>query len=157
METGSRADFHVSSGRLTVSHYKEISTQLQVGAYYGLRQNKFRGWKMKFSKKIAGLFMLVSVSLAQAMPVYLVKDHGVNGVVRNCQYSNGKIYSVNATDLCELSIEDGGPLPQSGQTLGFLSGESQDGMTKVCVYDVLGQRRAIRLNASALCPLNQKF
>lgn len=95
--------------------------------------------------------------VAHAIPVYLTKDLGVKGVMRYCQYSNGKIYTVNATELCEMSVEEGGPLPQSGQTVGFLAGEYQDGMTKVCVYDVLGEKKAIRLNSTSLCPLNQKF
>jgi hypothetical protein len=40
---------------------------------------------------------------------------------------------------------------------GFLVGEYLDGMTKVCVFDVLGEKKATRVGAANLCPLTQKF
>lgn len=54
-----------------------------------------------------------------------------------------------------MSVEDGGF--SNGHAMGFLAGEYQDGMTKVCVYDVLGTKKALRLNSVALCPLNSNF
>ena len=86
---------------------------------------------------------------------HLQADLGVRGLMRYCKYSNGKIYTVNATELCPISIEDSAPGFGRGQ--GFLQGEYQDGMTKVCIYDVLGERRALRLPSTSLCPLNPKF
>ena len=44
-----------------------------------------------------------------------------------------------------------------GKGTGFLAGEYLDGMTKVCVYDVMGEKKAIRLNSTSLCPLNPRF
>ena len=106
---------------------------------------------------LAGLVAVLLAFQAEAMTYFLVQDLGVQGNVRRCKYSNGKIYTVNATELCSMSVEEDGPLPPSGQTMGFLLGEYQDGMTKVCVYDVLGNKRALRLSSTSLCPLNAKF
>ena len=100
-------------------------------------------------------FALALAPGAHAWTHNLVKDLGVRGVMRYCQYSNGKVYAVNAAEICEISIEDSAP--GFGQGQGFLKGEYQDGMTKVCVYDVLGEQRALRINSTSLCPLNPKF
>ncbi len=90
-----------------------------------------------------------------AWTYYLQQDLGVQGLVHLCRYSNGKVYTVNATELCPLSIEDSAP--GFGQGQGFLKGEYQDGMTKVCVYDVLGEKKAIRLPSTSLCSLDPTF
>jgi hypothetical protein len=92
---------------------------------------------------------------AHAWTHNLVEDLGVNGLMRYCKYSNGQVYAVNAIEICQISIEDSAP--GFGQGQGFFKGEYQDGMTKVCVYDVLGEQRAIRINSTAICPLNPKF
>ncbi len=92
---------------------------------------------------------------AHAMTYFLVQDLGARGNMRYCKYNNGKIYTVNAVELCQMSVEDGGF--SNGHAMGFLAGEYQDGMTKVCVYDVLGAKKALRLNSVALCPLNSNF
>lgn len=104
-----------------------------------------------FSTTIA----LAIATSAHAWTHNLVKDLGVRGVMRHCQYSNGKVYTVNAAEICQISIEDSDP--GFGQGQGFLKGEHQDGMTKVCVYDVQGEQRAIRINSTSLCPLGPKF
>lgn len=90
-----------------------------------------------------------------AWTYYLQQDLGVQGLVHLCRYSNGKVYSFNATELCPVSIEDSAQ--GFGQGQGFLQGEYRDGMTKVCVYDVLGERKAVRLPNTTLCPLNPTF
>lgn len=90
-----------------------------------------------------------------AWTYYLQQDLGVQGLVHLCRYSNGKAYSFNATELCPLSIEDSAQ--GFGQGQGFLQGEYQDGMTKVCVYDVMGENKAIRLPSTSLCPPNSRF
>lgn len=92
---------------------------------------------------------------AQAWTHNLVEDLGVRGVMRQCKYSNGKVYAVNAAEICQISIEDSAPGFGKGQ--GFLKGEYEDGMTKVCVYDVLGEKRAIRINITSICPLDPIF
>lgn len=85
----------------------------------------------------------------------LKEDLGVRGTMRYCKYSNGQTYTVNAAEICKISIEDSAP--GIGRGKGFLKGEYQDGMTKVCVYDVMGEKRALRLNSTSLCPLNPDF
>lgn len=85
----------------------------------------------------------------------LEEDLGVRGVMRHCKYSNGKVYAVNAAEICKISIEDSAP--GFGQGQGFLKGEYQDGMTKVCVYDVLGEQKALRIGSTSICPLNPRF
>ena len=106
------------------------------------------------------VFVLICYALMIPPPSFawtydLQQDLGVQGLVHLCRYSNGKIYTVNAVDLCPLSIEDSAP--GFGQGQGFLQGEYQHGMTKVCVYDVLGERKAIRLPNTDLCPLSPNF
>lgn len=92
---------------------------------------------------------------SSAMTYFLQQDLGVHGLMHYCKYSNGKVYTVNATDLCPMQVEDS---PSGlGQGTGFLQGEYQDGLTKVCVYDVLGQRRAVRLSSVSLCPQTYQF
>jgi hypothetical protein len=87
--------------------------------------------------------------------LFLQRDLGIKNNMRHCLYSDGKVYTFNATELCEMSIE--GSAPGMGRGTGFLKGEYQDGMTKVCVYDVLGETKAIRIGGVALCPLTSNF
>jgi hypothetical protein len=101
------------------------------------------------------LCILIAPLNALAWTYFLEGDLGVRGVMRYCKYSNGKIYTVNAVEICPLSIEDSAP--GFGQGQGFLQGEYQDGMTKVCIYQVLGERRALRLPSTSICPLNPQF
>ena len=106
--------------------------------------------------KLVGLMCCSALSLdAFAWTHNLEADLGVRGVMRYCKYSNGKVYAVNATDLCQISIEDSAP--GFGQGHGFLKGEYQDGMTKVCVYDVLGEQKALRISSTSICPLSPEF
>ena len=45
----------------------------------------------------------------------------------------------------------------AGATTGFLKGERTDGMSKVCYYDVLGERYELNLRAVDICPLSYDF
>lgn len=98
---------------------------------------------------------------AFALTYYLTQDLGVRGNQHLCKYSNGKIYTVNATELCPLQVEDNGPAnvpnSQNIKQTGFLKGQYQDGMTKVCIYEVLGRREGIRLNSYEICPITYDF
>lgn len=98
---------------------------------------------------------------ASAMTYFLQKDLGVHDNQHLCKFSNGKVYAYNAIDLCPLQIEDDGPVNYGNQKAakqtGFKSGEYQDGMTKVCVYSVMGRTEAIRLSSVELCPLTYDF
>jgi len=112
---------------------------------------------MKFQLSIPLFLLGTLVTLpANAMTFYLSQDMGVHGLVRVCKYSNGKLYSYNATTLCPQSVEEDGP-PTTGHAVGYKSGEYQDGMTKVCVYDVMGNTRSVRIGGTELCPLNYEF
>ena len=106
-------------------------------------------------KLLSITFVLAFATNAQAWAHNLVEDLGVRGVMRYCKYSNGKVYTVNAAEICQVSIEDSAPGFGRGQ--GFHKGEYQDGMTKVCVYDVLGEQRSIRVDGTSICPLDPKF
>ena len=95
-----------------------------------------------------------SVARSSGPEVYMTQDLGVHGLFHLCRYSDGRVYSFNATQLCPLDFST--PSLPSG-ALGMKIGEYQDGMTKVCIYDVLGSREAIRISAAALCPLSHTF
>lgn len=114
---------------------------------------------MERSRQMIRTCIVFAISIlpvpALAWTYYLQEDLGVRGQVHLCKYSNGKVYTVNAIDLCPMSLEDSAA--GFGQGQGFLEGEYQDGMTKVCFYQVLGEKKAIRLSSTSLCPLNQTF
>ena len=40
---------------------------------------------------------------------------------------------------------------------GFLTGEKQSGMNKICYYDVLGSTYTLNVSAVELCPLSYDF
>jgi hypothetical protein len=108
-----------------------------------------------FSVLIVFLLM-AGPSPASAMTYYLQNDLGVRDNQHLCRYSNGKVYAFNATELCKMSVEDSS-LDTRGQATGFKVGEYQDGLTKVCVYNVLGGKQAIRIGSVELCPLSYQF
>jgi hypothetical protein len=96
---------------------------------------------------------------AQAMTYFLTNDLGISGFQHVCEYSDGKTYSVNSTQLCPMSVSVDGidsPAGSPGMT-GFKSGEYRDGMTKVCVYNVMGNTRSLRVGGVELCPLTYDF
>ena len=65
----------------------------------------------------------------------------------------------NATQWCPLQISDDVPPAYSsgGGTIGFKAGEHHDGMTKVCVYNVIGKLEAIRIGSVDVCPMSHTF
>jgi hypothetical protein len=107
---------------------------------------------------VGGIILLAAVTFAttaSAMTYFLERDLGTQGLYHYCVYSNGKTYSFNAMQLCSLSIEDaaGG----FGGGVGFKQGEYVDGMTKVCVYSVLGKQQFLRIGGVELCPPTYQF
>ncbi|WP_397586621.1 hypothetical protein [Sphingobium fuliginis] len=104
---------------------------------------------------LAAAVLGASSTPLMAMTYFLQADLGVHNNQHLCRYSNGKVYSFNSTQLCELSIEDSSL--SSGNSTGFKIGEYQDGMTKVCVYNVMGQKQALRIGSIELCPLSYNF
>lgn len=106
----------------------------------------------------AGALMFIIPVPASALNYYLSSDLGVHGLFHLCQYSDGNVYSFNATQLCPLQISDNGPpTAASGSSTGYKAGEYVDGMTKVCVYNVLGTLKSIRIGAVELCPQTYNF
>lgn len=91
----------------------------------------------------------------RANEVFLSQDLGIHGMQHLCRYSDGKVYAFNATDTCPTSVNLPGFV--AGGMTGFLSGQYQDGMTKVCVYNVAGQTRAVRVSGYAVCPQSYQF
>ena len=110
---------------------------------------------MHLLKPFLVLLLASYPSLSNAWMVSLIADLGVRTGIRYCKYSDGKTYTFNSTDLCELSIQVSPP--GLGRGTGYLVGEQQDGLTKVCVYDVLGEKKGIRLRATELCPVSRQF
>lgn len=98
---------------------------------------------------------------ASALTYFLSQDIGVRGQFHLCKYTNGEVYSFNATDLCPLQVDDDGPANLGGgsstKQMGFKTGEYVDGMTKVCVYSVMGRTEAVRIGSVELCPLTYEF
>lgn len=93
------------------------------------------------------------------MTYFLTNDLGISGLQHYCEYSDGNTYSVNSTQLCPMSVNIDGfqsPPGSPGMT-GFKSGEYRDGMTKVCVYNVLGNDRFLRVDGTDICPLTYAF
>lgn len=112
-------------------------------------------------KILTALTLVFYAHPASALTYFLSQDLGVRGQFHLCQYSNGKVYSFNATDLCPMQVNDDGPANFGGggsiKQQGFKSGEYQDGMTKVCVYNVMGRSEALRISSVGICPLNYEF
>lgn len=114
-------------------------------------------------RSILMIFAAASVGLLVSSPAfsldyYLSQDLGVHGLYHLCEYSNGRVYSFNATDLCPLQVSDDAPPPSMSMgQMGFYAGEYQDGMTKVCVYNVMGTKEAIRISSVGLCPQTYNF
>ena len=42
-------------------------------------------------------------------------------------------------------------------TMGFLKGEKESGMNKICFYDVLGSTHSLNVKSYELCPLTYDF
>lgn len=99
--------------------------------------------------------LVFALPSADAWTLFLQSDLGVRNNMRYCKYSDGKLYAFDSMTLCPMSIE--GSAPGMGKGVGFLKGERIDGMTKLCVYDVLGEKKAKRLNSYDICPLTVNF
>lgn len=108
---------------------------------------------------IAMALMIALAGQTAAMSAFLQRDLGVTGFMRYCEYSDGNTYTVNSVEICPTSVDVGDSFSGGGSSYqtGFKAGEYMDGLTKVCVYDVLGNQQAIRINSYELCPLSQKF
>ena len=48
-------------------------------------------------------------------------------------------------------------IPSAEARTGFLVSERTQGLSKLCIYDVLGEVYTINVSAASLCPLSYKF
>ena len=107
-------------------------------------------------KKLISTSLLILISPPSfGLEYFFTEDLGIQGMVRRCRYSDGQVYTVNSINLCPMSVK--GPSPDMGIGTGSYQGTYLDGMTRVCVYDVLGNKRGIRVNSTDICPLTQDF
>lgn len=108
--------------------------------------------------KYLWLLTLLPSSL-YAIDYYFEKDLGVEGFIRHCQYSNDQVYTVQSTDICPMSVRDEGISSYGGNSryVGFSKGDYLEGMSKICVYDVLGDTQHVRFDATDICPPTYEF
>lgn len=107
-------------------------------------------------KKLALFSFLIIFSIPSfGLKYFFTEDLGIQGNIRRCKYSNGQVYTVNSINLCPMSVD--GPSPSMGTGTGFYKATYLDGMTRVCIYDVLGSKRGIRVSSTDICPLAQEF
>ena len=104
---------------------------------------------------VTGIFIACWSPPGWAFTHFLKSDLGVKGTVRYCAYNNGRTYAVNSAQTCAPSVEDSAI--GMGHGAGTLQGEYRDGLNKVCIYQVFGERRGLRVTATQICPLNAKF
>src|SRR5690606_5222892 len=89
-----------------------------------------------------------------AQRLSLLSDLGVRGAYRHCEYSNGKVYGMNASQSCPSSIAEPA---DDGRGMASFQSESHEGSNELCVYRVSGQDRTLRVDTQAQCPLNHEF
>lgn len=92
---------------------------------------------------------------AWAGNISLDTDYGVRGALHYCRYSNGKVYAFEAGKECPGTMAE--PPDRGGRGTGYLKSEAHEGDSKLCIYNVSGMERSIRVTSFANCPLNQEF
>lgn len=95
-----------------------------------------------------------ALSSLAAPQLSLLTDLGVRGAYRHCEYSNGKVYGIDANRSCPPSMAEPAA---DGKGMGYFKSESHEGSNKQCVYRVAGQDRTLRVDTHAQCPLNHEF
>ena len=125
---------------------------------------------MKVSTAVLGV---VSVLFFGAMPadagavIGFLEGEREQGLSKICYYDVlGETHTLNVSSvsLCPLS-QDFDIMPaipasrgyQSGAKTGFLQGEREQGLSKICYYDVLGETYALTISSVSLCPINHQF
>ena len=124
---------------------------------------------MKSILTILVSIMCLSVSIvntAEAATGFLSGELN-EGLSKICLYDVlGETHTLNisSVSLCPLSrnFEAMPNIPKqrsinSGGKTGFLKGEREQGLSKICYYEVLGDTYAITINSIKLCPLNHRF
>ncbi len=59
--------------------------------------------------------------------------------------------------LMFLALSIGGWASNANAATGFLKGEMNQGLSKVCFYDVLGETHTLNIPSTKLCPLSYQF
>jgi hypothetical protein len=104
---------------------------------------------------IATVAALGAPAPALGWTLYLRADLGVRDSMRRCLYSDGNVYAFDGWQPCPPTIE--GRAPGIGRGTGFLVGEREESMSRVCFYDVLGTMRSIRVPIASICPVSREF
>lgn len=119
-----------------------------------------------FAALVAGLALATLALEAKAATGFL-KGEMDQGFSKVCFYDVlGETHTLNipSTKLCPLSYQfeviprapAQPPASGFGKT-GFLNGEREQGFTKICYYDVLGEVYMITISSVKLCPLTYEF
>ena len=74
-----------------------------------------------------------------------------------CAYSDGEQYMMDGMKMCPISDSDAQPSGFPTHGVGMSVGEYQDNNSKVCVYDVMGEKTSLRISSVELCPLSHQF
>jgi len=64
---------------------------------------------------------------AFAVPLYMIQDYGVKGMVRLCKYSDRGLYKVDANSRCPARIADPGYRMDAPTAIGQCMGSSESG------------------------------
>ena len=119
------------------------------------------------------VFAACSIGLISLLPYTasaatgFLKSEREQGLSKICFYDVlGETHTINVSSvsLCPLS-QNFNVMPKapaqrsygSGGKTGFLKGEREQGLSKICFYDVLGETYALNVSAVSLCPLNHRF
>ncbi len=92
------------------------------------------------------------------------RDEGLSKICFYDVLGETHTLNVSSVSLCPLSynfdITPDVPAQrqyESGGKTGFLSGEREQGLSKICYYDVLGETYALTISSVMLCPLTHRF
>jgi hypothetical protein len=108
--------------------------------------------------------ILGSVSDANAVTGFL-KSESLQGLSKVCFYDVlGETHTVNipSTKVCpvnhqfEAIPQEPAKPPAVGKT-GFFKREQEQGLTKICYYDVIGETHMITIGAVKVCPPTHTF
>ncbi len=110
--------------------------------------------------------ILGSVADANAVTGFL-KSESDQGRSKVCFYDVlGETHTLNipSTSLCPVNYQFEAisrepakpPADRFGKT-GFFKREQEQGLTKICYYDVIGETYTITISAVKLCPLTNTF
>jgi len=122
------------------------------------------------STSVLATFSIVLLSLAPdtaSAATGFLKGEREQGLSKICFYDVlGETHTINVSSvsLCPLSqnfdVMPKAPAQReygSGGKTGFLKGEREQGLSKICFYDVLGETYALNVSSVSLCPLNHRF